>query len=305
MPRHDPIWKSLIQTFLGDFVHLVAPEVAAGLDFETVRFLDRESFTDLPARVRSELDVVAEVPERGGGAQLVLIHVEVEGRYRRTMGPRMLRYYRHLRLRYPKLPVLPVVLFLRGGPRGVELLEVREQVLDGPEISVFRFVAFGVSRCEAAEYLSRPEPMSWALASLMRAPGGDRVALKLGCLRPIAEADLDEARRFLLLNTVETYVELSEEESSRFAASLVDETEEVKAMETTWADKLVAKGVKEGVVTGRREGMVDTTVRLLEKRFGRLPGASRRRIDGLDERGLEALADRLLDAASLQDLGLD
>ncbi|MEM1205351.1 MAG: DUF4351 domain-containing protein, partial [Acidobacteriota bacterium] len=291
------------------------------------------SFTDPPDRERSELDVVAEVPERGGGAKLLLIHVEVEGRYRRTMGPRMLRYYRHLRLRYPKLPVLPVVLFLRGGPRGVELLEVREQVLDGPEISVFRFVAFGVSRCEAAEYLSRPEPMSWALASLMRAPGGDRVALKLGCLRPIAGADLDEARRFLLLNAVETYVELSEEESSRFAASLADETEEVRTMETTWADKLIAKGIQQGlaqgveqglaqgveqglaqgveqglaqgVATGRREGMVDTTVRLLEKRFGRLPGASRLRIDGLDERGLEALADRLLEAASLRDLGLD
>ncbi|MEM9597854.1 MAG: DUF4351 domain-containing protein, partial [Acidobacteriota bacterium] len=251
--------------------------------------------------------------------------VEVEGRYQRAMARRMWRYYLHLKLRYPDVPVLPVVLYLRGGPRGLELVEVRERVWNGPETSVFRFVAFGVSRCEAAEYLSRPEPMSWALASLMRAPGGDRVALKLGCLRPIAGADLDEARRFLLLNAVETYVELSEEESSRFAASLADETEEVRTMETTWADKLIAKGIQQGlaqgveqglaqgveqglaqgVATGRREGMVDTTVRLLEKRFGRLPGASRRRIDGLDERGLEALADRLLEAASLRDLGLD
>ncbi|MEM9596510.1 MAG: hypothetical protein AAGD06_19740, partial [Acidobacteriota bacterium] len=171
MPRHDPIWKSLIQTFLGDFVHLVAPEVAAGLDFEKARFLDKESFTDPPDRERSELDLVAEVPERSGEAKLLLIHVEVEGRYQRAMARRMWRYYLHLKLRYPDVPVLPVVLYLRGGPRGVELVEVRERVWNGPETSVFRFVAFGVSRCEAAEYLSRPEPMSWALASLMRAPG--------------------------------------------------------------------------------------------------------------------------------------
>ena len=76
---------------------------------------------------------------------------------------------------------------------------------------------------------------------------------------------------------------------------------EVGTMELTWAGKIEKKGREQGRLDGARSVLI----RLLEHRFGPLPGRVRNRVEKLDDpQELELLSEQLLDAGSLADLGL-
>ena len=74
-----------------------------------------------------------------------------------------------------------------------------------PLLEGFRYLSFGLAVCDATEYLARPQPLAWGLATLMDRGALTRPALKLACLRRIAAADLDDTQRILLVDCVETY----------------------------------------------------------------------------------------------------
>ena len=92
----------------------------------------------------------------------------------------------------------------------------------------------------------------------MRARGLTTAEHRLACLHPMSRAKLDPARKFLLANFVDSYVQLDESEREEYEALLSDErNREVAAMEltlTTNADRLVKKGYVEGLEEGKREG---------------------------------------------------
>jgi len=307
--RHDQLFKDLLRAFFGDLLNLVMPEVATYLNLGQVEFLDKETFTDLPVGRRRELDLVAKVPIRKGARdreveRLVLIHIEIERRYRSVVARRLWRYTMHLSLRH-KLPVVPIVVFLRGGPVGVEHRKHREEIL-GLEVVRFQFHALGLSRPAAEDWLERPEPLAAGLAALMRPTSLSRVEHKLACLRRLAKADLNEARRFLLVNTVETYLQLEGEELIRYTSLIENDPDpEVRAMEMTWADKIEAKGEAKGREAGFLAGTREVILRQLEERFGQLTPSIERRLAMIDSpEDLHALGTRLLKAESLEDLGL-
>lgn len=62
------------------------------------------------------------------------------------------------------------------------------------------------------------------------------------------------------------------------------------------------KGRQEGRQKGRQEGEAALLLRLLERRFGVLPGWARDRIAAADTAALEEWGLRVLDAASLDDV---
>jgi flagellar biosynthesis/type III secretory pathway protein FliH len=115
---------------------------------------------------------------------------------------------------------------------------------------------------------------------------------------------------------------LDESEREEYETLLADErNREVAAMTeltlTTNADRLVRKSYIEGLEQGQREGREhgeregrehgqrELLLLLLARRFGTLPEATTRRIQALTSpEELARLAERVLDAASLDDLGL-
>lgn len=294
---HDQLFKTLLRRFFGDLARIVLPEaIVRRLRLETARFLDRELYTDLVGGEESRLDLVAQVQTTGGESELVVVHVEVEARARKAMGRRMWRYAMQLRLRHRK-PVVPIVLYLRGGPVDIAAVTVEERFED-QHLASFTYFAFGLSRSDAPRYLERPEPLAWALAALMQRRELSPAERKLACLRRIARAALDDAGRFLLVNCVETYVQLDGEAREEYERLLAeDPSQEVTIMEMTWADTLEEKG--------RLEGMRSLLVSQLEHRFGRVPKKTKNRIGAIDKaEELSAIGDRVLDARSLDDLGL-
>jgi len=325
---HDQLFKDILRAFFREFMELFFPNAAAQLDFSTVVFLDKEVFTDLPTGRQRTLDLVAQVRTREGEGELILIHVEVESRKKgRPFRQRMLRYYMMLHLRY-NLPVLPVVIYLSRGAGGLGT-EVHEQTLFGKPVVRFEYGRVGVSDLPAEAYLLSNNPLAYGLAALMQ-PGERRPAeLKVACLLRIARAVMDEARKALLVNCVETYLRLDEKEQALYEELVAQpEQKEVKEMLTVYEERGIAIGEQRGIAIGEQRGIAigeqrgiaigeqrgiaigtvrgkrDATLRVLRKKFGTLPKAVEARIQAMEtEAELDALLDAVLTAQSLDDLG--
>jgi flagellar biosynthesis/type III secretory pathway protein FliH len=140
---------------------------------------------------------------------------------------------------------------------------------------------------------------------------------RLACLEPIAQAEIDDARRLLLANCVETYVQLNEAERESYETLLDrEENREVAVMERTLLttlDRAAQRGYDEGLTAGERkgkregreQGKRELLLDLLGHRFGPLPDATVERVQALTSpEELARLAERVLDARSLDDLGL-
>ena len=292
MPDHDQHFKQLLQTCFGDLVSPIHSSTPL------------RHFTPRPGPLH---------PRR---PRAVLVHVEVEAQARRRMGLRLFEYAMQLWLRHRR-PIVPIVVYLRGGQPDVTRQTERIKVF-GRILMTFRYLAFGLSPSQAADYLKRPEPLAWALAALMRHRGLSPAQHRLACLRPAAAAKIDDARKFLLLNFVETYVQLDDSEQEEYETLLRDErNREVAIMAeltlTTNADRLahkhyvegLEKGREQGQREGREHGQRELLLHLLTRRFGPLTEATRQRVQALtSSEELSRLAERVLDARSLDDLGL-
>lgn len=298
---HDQHFKDLLQRFFGDFVRIVLPGMAPLLRLEHPRFLDKEAFTDIPEGERRLLDLVAEVETTSGETDLVLIHVEIEAQARgAAMDERMWRYAMQLWLR-DRRPVLPIVLYLRGGASDVAEIAV-ESRFAGRYLASFTYWAFGLSRSDATHYIDRPEALAPALAALMDPGGRSAAEHRYECLRRIARLDVDDAGRYLLVNTVETYAKLDDEDLQEYARLLArDPSQEVRIMEMTWGDEIRAKGLEEGRLEGMRALLLD----VIEQRFGAPTEETKDRVQGITSaEELSELARRAVSAPSLRDLAL-
>jgi hypothetical protein len=301
---HDQLFKDLISTFPGDFLRLAAPRIASSVDVLRLAPLPAESWTDLPRGARRQPDLLLRASPCQERGRAILLHIEIELRFRSMFPGRLWRYNRVLGLRHD-LPVHSLVLYLRGGPAGAQAGLHRESSRAG-EICRFRYQSLGLSGATAKRYLTRPEPLAWAFAALMRWPTADRGAHRLACLRRIAAARrLNPAQRFLLFNCVATYLEWDGRAEEEFEALLAKQgPREVQTM-MTWAEKREARAVERGQQEGRQKGMQEILLDLLTARFRSLPPETARRVEAITSpRELSRLAKRVLSAGSLEELGL-
>ncbi len=311
---HDQLWKDLIREFPADFVRLAGPDLAARLA-GTIEFQPAEAHTGAPRGKERRLDLIAWVENRNG--ERALLHVEIELNFRTATAARLLAYNRVLALRFG-LPVQTFVLYLHGGPPGAQVVEHLEEAL-GFEGNRFRYRSLGLSRSRAEDFLAHPEPLAWVCAALARPEGRDRHALRRKCLSKIAAAKrLDDASRYRLFNGVATYLELDGGAAAEYATLRAAETgPEAKMRPITWEEKVEARGVElglerglerglaRGLERGQEKGTREVLIRLLRRRFPPLPGRAVERVQAITStEELGSLAERLLTAGSLEELGL-
>lgn len=192
---------------------------------------------------------------------------------------------------------MPVAVYLARGAGGLGT-EVYEQTLFGKQAWRFEYWRVGVADLPAEDYLPSSNPLAYGLAALMQ-PGERRLAeLKVTCLLSIARALIDQARKALLVNCVETYLRLDAREQALYEELVAQpEQKEVEEMLTVYEER----GIAIGIVRGKRE----TALRQLRKKFGALPRTVEARIQAMEtEAELDALLDAILTARSLEDLGL-
>ena len=301
---HDQLFKQLLQAFFPDFLLLFDPDMAAALDLSTVSFRDTEAFTDIPQGERRTADLVAQVATKSGADELILVHVEIQRERQPEFSQRMWQYYSLLRQR-ENLPVIPVALVLYSGREGIAQ-EAHEEVVLGRTILTFRFLQISLPLLDAAEYAQAVSVLGAALASVMRVPAERlaQVALHLAALRRVHQArtagTIDEARAFLLVNLIATYLPLSLHERDELRVQLQQEGDAtMEATELTWADRIYLEGRQEGRQEGRRHAIES----FIRARFGRLSPELEARLAAMTrEEELAAFAERVGKAQSEADL---
>jgi hypothetical protein len=118
-----------------------------------------------------------------------------------------------------------------------------------------------------------------------------------------AGEDANAARSaILLLNALETYLELDETEHAEYQALLATEGgAEVELSEMTWGDRKVLEGREQGMLEGQR-----TMVRRAAlTHLGTVPPQLDERIAHADRETLERLLDRVVLGRDLQELLAD
>ncbi len=305
---HDQVFKELLRTFFREFMELFFPHVAARLDFERVTFLDKETFTDLPHGEQREADLVAQVYTLNGQPEIILTHIEVEARRRRTMPERMHEYYMMLRLRH-HVPVYPIVIYLSPGAGGLTTEQHEERVFD-EQVDLFSYRAVGLPDLLADDYQESEYPLGPALSALMKPSRLGSVVQGYRSLRAMALAQMDDAKKALLTNIIETYLPLKPEEQERLRSMIAaPEGKEIQEMisvyEQRGIEKGIEKGIEQGIEQGIEKGKRDSLLRLLRHRFADLPDQFLRRIEAIKESSeLDRLFDRAVDISTLEDLGL-
>jgi hypothetical protein len=140
-----------------------------------------------------------------------------------------------------------------------------------------------------------------ALSALMNIPPERVDWLGAEALRRLAEAPLSEQKRFLLGDCVQAYLPLDEEQHRQFEKLLQSESYAgVRAMNQT----IYEKGMEEGIEIGMEKERITLVCSLIEDRFGPVPEAVRRHLEGLPAEELRELVLKIGKAASLADLGL-
>jgi len=98
----------------------------------------------------------------------------------------------------------------------------------------------------------------------------------------------------------------AESETEKFSRKLKElpasEREEVMELTTSWKEEGIQIGLQQGRQEGRQEGGCAIVLRLLTRRLGRIPAATRKRIEALPVPLLESLSEALLDFTRPDDL---
>lgn len=300
---HDRIFKEFLHRFLPDFLRLFFPDEAARLNFATLTFLDKELIINLPRQKLRITDLMAQVKTWLGEPETIIIHVEVEGRQKQTVPQRMFEYYGLARLLY-RQPVLPLALLLQPRAGGLHWHNYKE-TLFGHELVRFRYGQVGLRDLPADEYIKRDDPVAAALSVMMkpglklrgRARWVKLAELKITALLKVNESDLTIEDKQFLMSMVETYLP-----NESLPVDIRGEVMEALAdVELMWHERIEQKGVEKGIQQRTQE----LILRLLRKKFGRVPEVVVQKVQAMNDVDLlEQLFDEALMADTLAEIKL-
>lgn len=297
---HDQLFKDLLRAFFFDFLALFLPQSAAGIDPETIRFIDPQTFTDLPHGRLRIADLVATVQNTEGLPEIVVVHTEIQSVLDDEFGYRMWEYNALLRLR-TRRPVISIAL-LPFTARGAIGLQRYTETLLGQEYTLVEYWQIGLAGLEASDYLHASSVLGPTLAALMRPGAGGKLDLKLAIVERLWASGLDEAHLLLAVNFLETYLELDNVEQVAYQERMQAEgASGMELSELTWADKLLRKGREEGREEGELRAKREIVTRVARSKFGTIPDDLDTRLSGADVATLDRLVDRVVLVTTLDE----
>ena len=126
----------------------------------------------------------------------------------------------------------------------------------------------------------------------------DRVDVYASAVRGLLELEADGARQAKYLDFIDIYARLTENEEHRYRRWYPEEADIV----TGFLQRARDEGIEQGMREGRAEGERAVLARLLRRRFGPLRGETAERLRRATEADLEAWADNVLDAGTLDEV---
>jgi len=231
-------------------------------------------------------------------------------RKERDFPRRMYQYFCQLFLRHGT-EILAVAMFTDDAYWKTPVPNRFELRVADTTVMQFTYRLIKLRNLDYRQYLDSHNPLAYGLMAKMDYNRKERVRLKADFLRWILACPLDPARRSLLVEFVETYVPLAGQEQAQFQQLVRsgEEYEKVEQMITSYEKEGIKKGKQEGIKEGKQKGIKEgkqkDLILVLEKKFGTVSAAVRRKIRRIESaQQLESLLVAAVDAGSIKDLPL-
>lgn len=300
---YDGAWKEALRRFFRWILQCYFPAVAATIAWEhPLEFFDKELSQILgqTGRRNRVVDVLVRVRLRDGGAQWILLHLEIQTYFEGDFAQRLALYNSGLFWIFKERVVtLAVLADLREGWRPDE---DRFQLADFE--SRTRFPVCKLIDRLATDWQddhSLPVQLARAQIAALRTAGDPegRYRAKWQLVRNLYEIGYNAEQVRELFGLIDWMMHLRADLEERFKQEL-DELEESLQMPFVTSVERIAKA--EGRAEGRAQGGATVLLKHLSKRWGRLPEETQQQIQGLRIEELADLGEAMLDFRSLHDL---
>jgi hypothetical protein len=302
----DSPWKEALEHFLESFLALCFPDVHAAIDWDRgYQSLDKElQQITRDAAVRKRLaDKLFKVWRKGGKEAWLLIHVEIQGQPEPEFVERMFVYYYRIRDRYHR-PVVSLAVLCDDRPSWRPDRFVYNEL--GCELE-FRFPMVKLidyRRDEAAVEKSANPFAAVILAQLKvietRHAPATRWQWKLRLVKGLYDRGLNREQVRQLFRVIDWMLALPPELEQSFRTDLQRFEEARRMPYVTSVERLAREeGEKEGVA----KGLQIAIVKVLERKFNKVPAKHIRKVRSVHEtEQLSALLQAATDARSLDEV---
>ena len=209
--NHDRLFKELFSTFFAEFMELFFPDVYQAIDFNYVKFLSEEIYTDVIRGETRIVDVLIETKLKNEDA-LIIVHFESQAQYQENFSERMFIYFSRLFEKYRR-KIIPIAIFsykeMRNEPTSYEMSLPFMKILN------FNYCTVELRKKNWRDYIQQNNPVAAALLSKMKYNKKERVYVKVEFLRMLVRLELDPARMRLITGFFDTYLVLSKIEEKK------------------------------------------------------------------------------------------
>ena len=288
---HDQNFKNLILDYPRRALAFFAAEEAPAPE-DDVRIVPvrQEQLQERLGQRYRELDTPLLVEWADGRREAVLFALEEESDGRRFSPHRLAHYCLDLAELFDTDRVVPVSIFLRASPApaGLVLGTERRRYL------TFDHLACRLDAMDAARWLHSDNPVARVNLPNMRCPASRRVEVYARAVRGLLTLESDGAKRAKYLEFIDIYAALTDNEFQRYRRQYPEES--------TTMTGVIQRARDEGMREGRVEGERTVLERQLRRRFGLLSPAVVDRLHKASVADLEAWAENLLDARTMDDV---
>jgi hypothetical protein len=286
----DGGWKDIIEDFTEEFFSFYLPEMHAGIDFtQSVKFLDRElsEIVSDSDNIRREADRLLEVYLRDGGAEWILIHIEVQSYRDRTFAERMYVYNYRIFDKYRRHPVSIAVLI--DGERSYRPTGFRLERFGC--VSDFRFPVIKLLDFDRKGLAQERNPFAVVtrvqLAKLQSERNPDRrYSFRMELTKELYDREYTKEQVIRLYRFIDYVLTLPKPKALEFRNEL-EKFEEGRKMPYVTSTERIAReeGMMRGISRGQLETAREAVSDILELRFGQLAAALQEKINSCGDLG--------------------
>ncbi len=306
---YDTPWKDALTRYLPDFLAFYFPAAHAAIDWARPHvFLDQElaQICHDSALGRRLADKLVQVPLRGGSAQWVLLHLEVQAGRDRSLAERVFTCNYRSYERYRR-PVASLVLLADASPRW-RPHQFCYRLLGSEMRLQFALAKLRDYAPRLPALLDEDNPFALVTAAHLMAQRSRRqpllaYAAKRYLIRLLYRRQWGHRRIMDLLQVIDWILCLPAELELELRSDIQEMEGECTMPYVSSFERIGRQiGRQEGLQEGLQEGRAELLGRLLARRFGPLPAAAQSRLEQASAAQVLAWSERLFDAATLDEI---
>lgn len=266
--KDDYLWKGVLEDVFDDFLRFLYPDADSVFDLSRgITFLDKELEQLFPPEddefALKVVDKLAQVYTHDGAEEWVLIHVEVQGTYRKDFASRMFTYYYRILDKYHKrIAAFAILTEVSKKPRP----NVYEEEFMGTSIQ-YKFNTYKIAEQDTDRLLASDNPFALVVLTAKAAFVGknlndkdesDKALLqtKIQLARELLERNMSKEKIRGLMNFLRYYVRFDNSEVNTIFEQEVEKLTErshTMGIEELLLNRAKKEGKRESLISVARE----------------------------------------------------